>query len=111
MMKDIYAELDRLGLTEQVAEPDDMVPVVAAEATPLDFLQAVYRNPALPLSVRIRAGVAAAQYVHPRISVVAAAGDPRNIADRLELLIRQHRKPKLIEARPQPDQQHIRRRI
>jgi hypothetical protein len=92
---------------EHVAEPDD----VGAEATPLQFFQAVYRNPALPLSTRIRASIAAAQYCHPKISVIASPGDPRNIADRLEFLIRQQRKPNLIEARPQPDQQHIRRRV
>jgi hypothetical protein len=96
---------------EQVVEPDEVTPV-AAEATPLEFLQAVYRNAGLPLATRIRAAVAAAQYSHPRISVIASPGDPRNIADRLErLILEQQRKPKLIEAAPQPDQQRIRRRV
>jgi hypothetical protein len=75
--------------------------------TPLDFLQAVYRNPALPLATRIRASIAAAQYVHPKISVVASSGDPRNFADRLEKLIREQNRPKLIEHAPQP----FRRRV
>jgi len=97
-------------LTEPVVEPiepDHVVPV-GAEATPLDFLCAVYRNPALPLSTRIRASIAAAAYCHPRISVIAAAGNPRNFADELERRIARHRQMKLIEAQPQPT---IRRRI
>src|SRR5262245_23089988 len=102
-MKDIYAELDRLGLI--VAEADEPVPV-AADVTPLQFLQAVYRNPALPLATRIRASVAAAQYCHPKISVVAATNDPRNWVDRLERAIARQREMKLIEAQPT-----IRRRI
>jgi hypothetical protein len=58
------------------------------------------------------ASFAAAQYCRPKISVIASPDDPRNIADRLEkLILEQRRKPKLIEARPQPDQQRIRRRI
>src|SRR5262249_29310862 len=95
---------------EPVAGPDDVV-LVAAEATPLQFLQAVYRNAGLPLSTRIRAAASAAQYCHPKISVIATSPGG-NIADRLErLILEQRKKPKLIEARPQPDQQHIRRRV
>jgi len=80
--KDIYAELDQLGLTE--AEPAEPVPV-ATEVSPLDFLCAVYRNAGFPMSIRLRAAQSAAQYMHPRISVVATPGG--NIAERLERLI------------------------
>jgi hypothetical protein len=110
-MKDIYAELDRLGLTEQIDElPDDVAPV-AAETTPLQFLQAVYRNAGLPLNTRIRAGIAAAQYCHPKISVIASPSG-LNWVERLEARIREkHKQPKLIEAQPVQQQQRIRRRI
>jgi hypothetical protein len=39
--------------------------------TSLDFLQAVYRNEELPLSVRMRAATAAIPYEHARLAVVA----------------------------------------
>jgi len=68
----------------------------------------VHRNPALPLSTRIRAGIAAAQYCHAKTSVIAAAGDARNFAEKLERAITRQREMKLIEATPQPA---IRRRI
>jgi len=91
-------------------EPSEVVQVgndeiaIPADASPLDFLKAVYLNPAVPLSIRIRAGVAAAQYCHPKLSVVAAAGDPKFFAERLEERIR---RLKLIEHQPQP----FRRRV
>src|SRR5262245_66060255 len=91
---------------EPIVDPARIEP----DATPLDFLCAVYRNPALPLSTRIRAGVAAAQYMHPRFSLIAHPTDPRLFGARLERAVREHNKAKLIEAQPQP-QPTIRRRI
>src|SRR5262245_8340863 len=89
----------------EAAEPAEPAPV-GAEVTPLDFLCAVYRNAGLPLAVRIRAASTAAQYVHPKLAVIAT-GPGGNIAERLERLIREQRQPpKLIEAQPL-----IRRRI
>ena len=41
------------------------------EPTPLDFLKAVYLNEGLPLTVRMRAAVEAAPYMHPKLSAVA----------------------------------------
>jgi hypothetical protein len=88
----------------QVAKPD--VAPVSAEVTPLDFLCAVFRNPSLPLNTRLRAASTAAQYVHPKLAVIAT-GPSGNIAERLErLILEQQKKPKLIEAQPT-----IRRRI
>jgi hypothetical protein len=93
-------------------EPVEAEPVaaepVAADVSPLDFLCSVYRDAGLPLGTRIRAATSAAQYCHPRISVLVPPGG--NIAERLERLILEQRK-RLIEHAPQPDQQHIRRRI
>ena len=94
---------------QQVDEPAEVAPV-AADVTPLDFLCAVYRNADLPLATRIRCAVAAASYVHPKMSVVATPGG--NIAERLErLILEQHKRLKLIEAQPVQQQQLIRRRI
>ena len=39
--------------------------------SPLDFLKAVYLNEGLPLSVRMRAAIEAAPYLHPKLSVSA----------------------------------------
>jgi len=41
------------------------------EPTPLDFLKAVYLNEGLPLSVRMKAAIEAAPYVHPKLSATA----------------------------------------
>src|SRR5262245_19613749 len=96
--------LDSVDAALRALEVGEPAPV-AAEVTPLQFLQAVYRNPALPLNTRLRASIAAAAYVHPKISIVATPGG--NIAERLErLILEQRKKPKLIEAAPL-----IRRRI
>jgi hypothetical protein len=65
--------LAMLEPVEDVQQPDEVVPV-AAEASPLQFLCAVYRNAGLPLATRIRASIAAAQYCHPKISVICFAG-------------------------------------
>jgi hypothetical protein len=56
------------------------------DPTPLDFLRAVYLNPELPLSVRMRAAVEAAPYCHPKLSATAII-DPQDFADKLERAI------------------------
>ena len=45
--------------------------LVPADATPLDFLSAIYRDAAQPMARRLKAAIAAAQYVHPKLAVVA----------------------------------------
>jgi len=108
MLDSVDAALRQIELAaEPAAEPAP----VSADVTPLQFLCAVYRNAGLPLTIRMRAASTAAQYVHPKLAVVAT-GPSGNIAERLErLILEQQKRPKLIEHAPQPDQQHIRRRI
>lgn len=55
------------------ANAEDREPAVSAhsKATPLDFLQAVYRNEGIPLSVRMKAAIEALPFVHPKLAVTA----------------------------------------
>ena len=65
--------------------------------TPLDFLEAVYLNEQLPLTVRMRAAIEAALYVHPKRSSINVRYDD-SFANRLELALRASN-AQLIEAR------------
>jgi hypothetical protein len=67
---------------------------------PLTFLQAVYTDDELPLSVRLKAAIAAAPFVHPKLSVVAVTDDAEDFAARLERA--RARSARVIEARADP---------
>ena len=69
---------------------------VAPDATPVDFLQKVYRSPAVPLHSRLKAAVECAQYVHPKLAVTAVFGSD-DFATALEDAI--ERSGKVIEHR------------
>jgi hypothetical protein len=65
--------------------------------TPLDFLEAVYRNPDLPLGTRLRAAIEAAPYKHPKLSATAIATmDGQSFADALERAIERSKRPALL---------------
>jgi len=70
------------------------------EPSPLEFLRAVYLNDGLPLSVRLRAAIEAAPYVHPKLSAVAVMSSD-DFSARLERAISRSSKepPKVIEHR------------
>jgi hypothetical protein len=53
------------------------------EANSLDFLRAVYRNPSIPLPVRIRCAVAALPHEVPRLQVSALVNE-QSFAEILE---------------------------
>jgi hypothetical protein len=74
------------------------------EPTPLDFLKAVYLNEGLPLSVRMRAAIEAAPYMHAKLSATAIL-QSADFSEKLERAILRSG-VKLIEAKPlpQPDQ-------
>jgi hypothetical protein len=64
--------------------------------TSLDFLQAVYLNNELPLSVRMRAAIAALPFEAPKLAVIANLST-KDFADRLEAQIKYRQ---MIEATP-----------
>jgi hypothetical protein len=75
------------------------------EITPLDFLEAVYLNPNLPLNTRMRAAIEAAPFRHPKLSATAVTRmDGKSFAEQLERAIERSQKPlpppKLIEQHP-----------
>lgn len=54
---------------------DEYMPVaVPPDATPADFLRAVYTDASVPLPLRIRAAVECAPYVHPKLSAIFDVG-------------------------------------
>jgi hypothetical protein len=64
------------------------------DQTPLEFLQAVYRNEAVPLAVRMKAAVEALPFVHPKLAVTGIIGG-QDIAALLD-----ERLKRIAEARP-----------
>ena len=76
MGETIYEVLDRI-------ETDDEVLAIGPGGTSLEFLQAVYRHPAQPLSRRIRCAVAALPFEYPKLAVTAHV-DADGFAAKLE---------------------------
>jgi hypothetical protein len=68
--------------------------------TSLEFLQAVYLNEQLPLSVRLSAATEALPFEHPRMSAVAVGYLTANdFATRLDRALEASNRAKLIEGR------------
>jgi hypothetical protein len=91
-MPELYETLDQIEAAERIAVPPN--------ASPLDFLCAVYRDPRQPMQRRMKAAIEAAPYTHPRLAVTAVLGDASDFASRLELACA--RSAKVIEARAEP---------
>src|SRR5262245_10931959 len=70
-------------------------------ATSLKLLQKVYRSPAIALATRIRAAMAALQFEHPKLAVVATVDGNNDFAAKLDQALERSRKvtaPPMIEA-------------
>jgi hypothetical protein len=70
---------------------------VPADATPLDFLFAIFRDNRQPMHRRMKAAAEAAPYVHPKLAVTAIL-EGEDFEARLKRAIEQS--GKVIEARP-----------
>jgi hypothetical protein len=66
------------------------------EASPLEFLYAVYRDPRAPLPVRIKCAIEAAPFVHPKLTV--SANFTAGFGTRMEQLMRKQGIPSVIDA-------------
>jgi hypothetical protein len=67
------------------------------EVTPLDFLEAVYCNPNLPLATRLRAAIEAAPYRHPKLSAAAIGHfEGKTFAEALDRAIERSKSPPML---------------
>ena len=81
---------------------------LSANALGLDGLQAVYRNPRLPLQMRIRAMIAALPFETPKLAVTATVSD-QDFATLLDRRLKriEEMKPNAIEATPVIDGEKV----
>jgi hypothetical protein len=76
----------------------------------LTLLQAVYRDPLQPLSVRLRAAKEALPFESPKLAVIASIEDPGTFAKRLDRAIaRSGQATKVIEHQPEAEDRPMRR--
>ena len=75
-------------------EEIDLLP----DATSLDFLRSVYHDARLPLSVRMRAAIAALAFEHPKLTVNANV--TAGFADRMERMMERRGISAVIDAHP-----------
>jgi hypothetical protein len=115
-MKEINQIIDQINEEQRRLRQQDPLGL-SPDATSLDFHQAVYRNPSLPIPTRQRSAIAALQFEHPKLAMTAVV-DESSFAFRLDKAIERTNRlrngepmmngqQKLIEAQPQT----IRRRV
>jgi hypothetical protein len=74
-----------------------------AKVTPLEFLEAVYEDERLPLTVRMRAAIEAAPYVHPKLSAVGVNYmNSDGFGSQLDRAIERSNGARLIESKALP---------
>ena len=84
---------------------------LSANALGLDGLQAVYRNPSLPLQMRIRAMIAALPFETPKLAVTATVceHDFATLLDRIEEMKAKEIEAPQVEVKPAlPDRRYRR---
>jgi hypothetical protein len=92
MLDTVVAELDQIEEAQEKAEQ------VEARPRALEFLQAVYQNEMVPLSVRMRTAIECLPFETPKLSATAIIPGGEHFAARLEKAIERSRQgPKLIE--------------
>jgi hypothetical protein len=92
MNKPLFLALGQLPGPKQ----DDPGVVLPENATPLDFLRAVYCDPNHSTNRRSTAAIAAAPFVHPKLAVVA---NVTSFAAQMEGLSRQRGRSNAIDAK------------
>jgi hypothetical protein len=95
MAETIYQALDRIDRTWAEPQVD-----VGPQGSSLDLLSAIYRDPTRPLTVRMRAAIAALPFEHPKLAVVANIG-AEGFADALEEAMARSGKSVVIHATPE----------
>ena len=65
----------------------------------IDLLRAVYRNPSIPLPVRMRAAISCLPFETPKLMVTAQVNE-NNFAELLDRRLRRMEEAKLIEHQP-----------
>src|SRR5262249_29772909 len=75
--------------------------IVEPEISALGYLQSIYRDPLQPAVVRMRAATIAIAYESPRLAVTAYLSNADDFAARLDRAIEQSRSPKIIDHRPE----------
>jgi hypothetical protein len=73
--------------TRRVAAPQADEIGAARDATSLQVMQAIYRNPTQPISRRMRVAMAALPFEHPKLSVTAAL-DGSGFAEEMKAIAR-----------------------
>jgi hypothetical protein len=63
------------SLNQRTLAIQEHVTALAESATPLDLLMSVYRNPELPIALRVHAAAKAAPYVHRQLKSVEQSGE------------------------------------
>jgi hypothetical protein len=95
MMNDDWTP-DFVKISPRHAEEDDPLKL-GPDAMSLEGLQAIYRNPGLPLTTRMRAMMAALPFETPKLAVTALISD-NDFAAQLDRAIERSQGKKLIEA-------------
>ena len=72
---------------------------VGSDAKAHDVLVAIYRNPKMPLHMRMRAAIAAIPFESPKLAVTAVVTD-ESLAVKLDRAWTRTRRAKIIDARP-----------